>query len=87
MTCIATSHLMYFSFSLVVVTCLASNLPAPLHGGKSGCPHDRELFGSVCSLFCDVGYEASEATPVRRVCQDDGQGGGVWSGGPISCSG
>eukprot|EP00057_Strongylocentrotus_purpuratus_P008666 XP_011663140.1 PREDICTED: P-selectin-like [Strongylocentrotus purpuratus] len=69
-----------------VVTCLASNLPAPLHGGKSGCPHDRELFGSVCSLFCDVGHEASEATPVRRVCQDDGQGGGVWSGGPISCS-
>ncbi|XP_041478166.1 sushi, von Willebrand factor type A, EGF and pentraxin domain-containing protein 1-like [Lytechinus variegatus] len=68
------------------VTCQSSNLPAPLHGGKSGCPHDREQFGSVCSLYCDVGYEASEPTPVRRVCEDDGQGAGVWSGGPISCS-
>ncbi|XP_071497251.1 uncharacterized protein [Diadema antillarum] len=68
------------------VTCLGSNLPPPLHGGKSGCPHEREQYGTVCTLYCDLGYQPSETAPVIRECLDDGEGGGLWSGGPISCS-
>ncbi|XP_072179392.1 LOW QUALITY PROTEIN: uncharacterized protein [Diadema setosum] len=68
------------------VTCLGSNLPPPLHGGKSGCPHEREQYGTVCTLYCDLGYQPSEAAPILRECLDDGEGVGVWSGGPISCS-
>lgn len=67
------------------MTCLNSDIPKPLHGIKSGCPNDHEKYGTVCRFSCDIGYLPSES--VSRTCMDDGDGNGVWSGGPVSCTG
>eukprot|EP00057_Strongylocentrotus_purpuratus_P017942 XP_011672416.1 PREDICTED: sushi, von Willebrand factor type A, EGF and pentraxin domain-containing protein 1-like [Strongylocentrotus purpuratus] len=67
-----------------IVTCLNSDIPKPLHGIKSGCPYDYEKYGTVCRFTCDIGYLPSES--VSRTCLDDGDGTGVWSGGPVSCT-
>ncbi|XP_030846788.1 E-selectin-like [Strongylocentrotus purpuratus] len=68
-----------------VVTCINSDIPKPLHGIKSGCPYDDEKYGTVCRFTCDIGYLPSGSVP--RTCLDDGDGNGVWSGGPVSCTG
>ncbi|XP_041479272.1 sushi, von Willebrand factor type A, EGF and pentraxin domain-containing protein 1-like [Lytechinus variegatus] len=67
-----------------VVTCISSDIPSPSHGIKSGCPNENENYGTVCRFSCDVGYLPSES--IYRTCLDDGDGSGVWSGGPVSCT-
>ncbi|XP_022110885.1 sushi, von Willebrand factor type A, EGF and pentraxin domain-containing protein 1-like [Acanthaster planci] len=66
-----------------VVTCDSSELPAPQNGIKNGCPHAEELYGTVCTLICDLGFMPTKPTYVT--CGDDGNGVGTWDGNTITC--
>ncbi|XP_022110883.1 sushi, von Willebrand factor type A, EGF and pentraxin domain-containing protein 1-like [Acanthaster planci] len=66
-----------------VITCDSSELPAPQNGIKNGCPHAEELYGTVCTLICDLGFMPTQPTYVT--CVDDGNGGGTWDKNTITC--
>ncbi|XP_022108062.1 sushi, von Willebrand factor type A, EGF and pentraxin domain-containing protein 1-like [Acanthaster planci] len=66
-----------------VITCDSSELPAPQNGIKNGCPHAEEIYGTVCTLICDLGFMPTKPTSVT--CGDDGNGGGTWDKNTITC--
>lgn len=72
------------SFSLLTFSAAikCTSLPVPSNGLKSGCSDPlSERYGTVCSFFCDVGYNLT-GSPERQ-CQENGS----WSGVTSSCQG
>ncbi|XP_022084521.1 sushi, von Willebrand factor type A, EGF and pentraxin domain-containing protein 1-like [Acanthaster planci] len=66
-----------------VITCDSSELPAPQNGIKNGCPHAEEIYGTVCTLICNLGFMPTQPTYVT--CGDNGNGVGTWDGNTITC--
>ncbi|XP_022108061.1 sushi, von Willebrand factor type A, EGF and pentraxin domain-containing protein 1-like [Acanthaster planci] len=66
-----------------VITCDSSELPAPQNGIKNGCPHAEEIYGTVCTQICDLGFMPTQPTYIT--CRDDGNGVGTWDGNTITC--
>eukprot|EP00057_Strongylocentrotus_purpuratus_P005129 XP_003730284.1 PREDICTED: sushi, von Willebrand factor type A, EGF and pentraxin domain-containing protein 1 [Strongylocentrotus purpuratus] len=67
-----------------LITCEVADVPVPMFAVKQGCTTGEVNYGTVCTLSCQEGYEATKSS--EMTCLDDGNGVGTWSGDSIECT-
>lgn len=77
-------HFELSSFLFTVINCAVADLSVPMFAVKQGCTTGEVNYGTLCTLSCQEGYEATGSG--EMTCSDDGNGVGTWTGDSIECT-